>query len=306
MPRTPSAPRRAGSFMLLALASVGARAQSPASSAMPPLAPSPTPLHLEDVATAPGALSAINGTRSVSGGAVFVNDRARRRIVMPGRDLRESRVVLDGSPENGQRYGRYATRLFALTGDSTAFLDVESRTITVIDPAGDISRRASVPKQADLESLLSGTPAVDERGRLIYRGRGVSQQELLELGAMGMRGMAESVPLLRVDLTSGRLDTVTTLRIYQQRERRVPNGSRISYQPVLHPAPTVDEWVMLADGRIAADRVRLPAGAVIVGFQAGGGVLLATRDRGTLRLRRASYAKRSVSREGHTPLAQLG
>ncbi|HYD54457.1 MAG TPA: hypothetical protein VEA99_17620 [Gemmatimonadaceae bacterium] len=213
-----------------------------------------TSLLVEDDVTLPGVVAAINGVRTVRGGAVFVNDRANRRLVMLDGTLRLRRVVLDATPATGGGYGRFATRLIALSGDSTGFLDGASRTLTVIDAEGRVARRMTVPPEADLDALLRSSPTVDARGRLVYRGRGLSQRELLQMGELGVRATPEEVPLLRLDLATGRVDTAATLQIYQQQEKLVPVANGVSVQPVLHPAPTVDEWAMLSDGRIAVVR----------------------------------------------------
>lgn len=202
-------------------------------------------------------LAAINGVRATSRGTIFVNDRAARHVVMLDRDLSPVRMVIDASPATGGLYGLYATRMFAMPGDSTLFLDNSSETFTVLDPEGRIARRVpvpSIPVRQDLVHVLSGTPAFDGRGRLVYRALGRSQRALIEMGQSGTRTKPERVPLLRLDLATGHLDTATVVQIYQQREVILHQVSRTSFMPLLHPAPTVDEWAMLSDGTIAVVR----------------------------------------------------
>lgn len=220
-------------------------------------------------------LSAINAVRATSRGRIFVNDRAARHVVMLDRDLSPVRVVIDASPATGALYGLYATRMFAMPGDSTVFLDNSSGTFTVLDPEGRIARRVPVPVipvREDLVHVLSGTPAFDARGRLVYRSLGRPQRELIEMGPLGTRAKPERVPLLRLDLATGNLDTATFVQIYQQRQVMLHQASRSSVMPLLHPAPMVDEWAMLFDGTIAilrgadyhVDFIR-PDGALVSG-----------------------------------------
>jgi len=237
-------------FVLLAAASAaGATIQAQGSGTYL----QPRDLARADAETPERLLSAIDAVRATSRGTVLVNDRAARRVLMLDRDFRRIGTVIDASPAKGTLYGLYATRMFAMPGDSTLFLDNESRTFTVLDPDGRIARRVPVPPipvPEDLVHVRSGTPAFDLRGRLIYRALGRSQRELMEMGRSGKRTLPEPVPLLRLDLATGRVDTATMVHIYQQREV-VSSGS---VMPLLHPAPTVDEWAMLADGTIAVVR----------------------------------------------------
>jgi hypothetical protein len=205
-----------------------------------------------------GLLVAINAVRVTSRGAIFVNDRASRRVIMLDPDLRPVKTVIDDSPATGGFYGQFATRLFAMPGDSTVFLDSQSGTFVVIDPQGRVARHVPLERitgRAALEHVYAAVPAFDARDRLVYRAAGRSQHELFALARSSVKTEAEALPLLRLDLLNGRVDTATSVRMYQQRE--VPQrglDGRTWSMPALNPAPTVDEWTMLADGTIAVVR----------------------------------------------------
>lgn len=207
----------------------------------------------EEVESPAGTVAAINGVRSVSGGVVFVNDRASRRVIMLDDHLRTVKVVLDATAATGALYGQFGTHLIAMGGDSTMFVDAASRSIVVFDAQGRVVRRSAVPSHADLEQLLLGNPAFDLRGRLVYRGRGRSQRELLRFADSRRTAQPDTAPILRVDLVAGQIDTLGFVRIFQPREQVFGMGDPWIH-PVLNPAPTVDEWTLLPDGRVAIVR----------------------------------------------------
>ena len=57
--------------------------------------------------------------------------------------------------------------------DSTLFIDPRDLSMFIIDPNGAISRVAAVPRSQDAATLgsnLIGSPALDSKGRIVYRG----------------------------------------------------------------------------------------------------------------------------------------
>lgn len=209
---------------------------------------------VSDVESPSGTVAAINGVRVVAGGAVFVNDRASRRVIMLDDRLRIVKVVLDGTAATGALYGQLGTHLIAMPGDSTMFVDAASRSLIVFDAQGRVVRQGAVPPTAQLGQLLLGNPAFDARGRLIYRGRGRSSYELYRLTPSGWSAQLDTTPILRLDLVTGHIDTLAFVRIFQPREDVLDLGNAVRMRPVLNPAPIVDEWTVLRDGRIAIVR----------------------------------------------------
>lgn len=223
-----------------------------ASAQQTPASPVAQPLVVE-AETAPGTVSAINGVRAVAGGAVFLNDRANRRVIMLDERLRITKVVIDATPATGALYGQLGARVIAMPGASTMFVDGASRSLVVFDARGNIVRRSAVTSGAELELLLTGAPAFDAQGRLVNRGRGRLPAALRQ-PTTGAPKQPDTVPILRMAIATGRMDTLAFVRIHLPREESYYVGGMEWIQPVLNPAPTVDEWTLLSDGRLAIVR----------------------------------------------------
>src|SRR5689334_5613794 len=69
----------------------------------------------------PDVVGSIASLRATASGHVFINDIARRQVVLLDSSLHLLRVVTDGAGSRAN-YGTGATGLFAFTGDSTLFL----------------------------------------------------------------------------------------------------------------------------------------------------------------------------------------
>ncbi len=224
------------------------------------------PLEAAEAESRPGVVASISGLRAVSSRAVFVNDRVRRRVVMLDERLEVVKIVADTSTSTGRRYGPYATGLFAARGDSTLFLNGSTLSMHLIDSHGEVRRVIAPPRPSDFGRLIggeAGNPGFDDSGRLVYRLAGIGPAEQVRLGALGRAAPPESAAVVRFDFTARRVDTAAFVRVYTPRivqvVRKSPgsNGgetTRVWEVPVLHPAPTVDDWAVTADGRIAVVR----------------------------------------------------
>jgi hypothetical protein len=218
-----------------------------------------------EAVSAAGVVVSIASLRAVSAGAVFINDRASRRVVLLDEQLRVSRVIADTSAATGRLYGPFATGLFAARGDSTLFLNGATMSMHVIDAHGRVVRVMAPPRPSDFGRLIggqAGNPGFDVSGNLVYRAAGVPPDELARSGAPRRAAVPESVAVLRFDFENRRVDTAAFMRIYTQRVILVTQktgdderaGMRTWQVPVLNPMPTVDDWAVLSDGRIAIVR----------------------------------------------------
>lgn len=203
--------------------------------------------------------------RALSPHAVIVNDVVGRRVVLLDNRFRLVKVLADTSVATRRLYGRGASGLFAKAPDSTLFLSGSTLSMAVLDADGNIARIVAPPRPSDFGQLVggaAGNPGFDGRGRLVYRAVGIPLAEQLRRGAVGLASPPDSVPLVRFDFTMRRLDTVSFIRVYTPRVEEVRSstivGGAQSYatrlNPVLHPAPTVDDWAIMADGTIAIVR----------------------------------------------------
>src|SRR5918992_444546 len=124
------------------------------------------------VAKSNEAFASFVGVRALSDGRVLVNDVSKRRVLLFDSTLASFTVVADSTAATANAYsGRFAS-LIAYRGDSTLFVDAQSLSMLVIDPAGKVGRVMSVPRAEDVASLagpVGGAIGFDRSGRLVYR-----------------------------------------------------------------------------------------------------------------------------------------
>src|SRR5205814_39180 len=171
-------------------------------------------------------------------------------------------VLADTTPATASAYGGRIGGLIAYRGDSTLFVDPQSQSMLVIDPAGKVGRVMAVPRSQDATMLgnpMMGTPALDASGRLVYRGfpRFQMMRPPTPGGGFVPPEMPESTAIVRVDLTSRQVDTVGFAKIPKMKMdmQRDDNG-RVTVTMMMNPLPVVDEWAVLSDGSIALVRGR--------------------------------------------------
>jgi hypothetical protein len=213
-----------------------------------------------DAESPPDVVASIASFRATSSGGVFISDVLRRRVVLFDSSLRSMRVVTDVDGTQA-RYGSGSAGMFAYGGDSTLLLSGSSLSIVVLDANGTVGRVMAPPRPSDFGQMMGGTsgiPALDARGRLVYRSAGPTMQELVRLGKLGTAPPPDSAALVRFDFKTRRLDTVTYVRIYSQRiiPHVVEQGKMFVtwMSQILNPAPVVDDWAVLSDGTIAVAR----------------------------------------------------
>ena len=83
-------------------------------------------------------------------------------------NLAVSRIVLDSVVSTGERYGPIAAPLIAAPGDSSLFVDRDSRAWLVIDPSGKVVRTTAAPvQQQDFRCLWASRSGTDANGDII-------------------------------------------------------------------------------------------------------------------------------------------
>ena len=199
--------------------------------------------------------------RGLSDGRVLVNDVAKRRVLLLDSALVSLTVVADSTAATANAYsGRFAG-LIAYRGDSTLFVDAQSLSMLVIDPAGKIGRVMSVPRAEDVSSLagpVGGAVGFDRSGRLVYRAFPRLDRRMMRAeGPSTTPAMPDTAPVLRIDLATRHVDTVGFVKtpVPNMQMTRDADG-RMEFSMTVNPLPVIDEWAVLADGSIAFVRGR--------------------------------------------------
>ena len=204
--------------------------------------------------------STIMGVRAVPGG-VLVNDVARRRVLMLDPTLKNVTVVADSTSNTATAYGGRIGGLIAYRADSTLFVDPQSLSILVINPAGKIARVMSVPvRQQDMMSLVGPASAAvgfDQTGRLVYR----SQIRPNMAAMMGANGAftpptpPDSAMIVRVDLATRKVDTLAYFKIPKTTVTVSGTPEKgMSIISEFNPLPVTDDFAVLSDGSVVIVR----------------------------------------------------
>ena len=200
------------------------------------------------------------GVRQLPGGSLLVNDQTGRKVVMLDASLSSPKVIADSTSATANAYSGRIAGLVPYRGDSTLFVDPQSLSMLVIDPAGNIGRVMSVPRPEDASTLagLQGMPGFDAQGRLIYRaGFRLSPPPRSANGSFTPPEFPDSSAVLRIDLASRKLDTLGFFKIPKIKMNVTTDADgRTTMASELNPLPLVDDWAVLSDGTLMLLRGR--------------------------------------------------
>ena len=216
------------------------------------------------VASSAAEFGPMVSVRHLRNGSVLVNDLQHRRVLLLDSALARVAVVADSTPATANAYSGRTATLIAFRGDSTLFVDPQSLTMLVIDPAGEVGRTMALPRSQDammLGNAMLGGASWDGKG-IVYRTMNF-QRMMMGMrpggagGAPHMPQPPDSTPIVRVDLATRAVDTLAQIRIPQVKLdiQRDENG-RVNVSSITNPLPTVDDWAVLSDGSIALVRGR--------------------------------------------------
>lgn len=171
----------------------------------------------------PEGFSSVRGFRELSDGRVIVSDQRENRVVLL--DLAKGTATSIARKGQGPDEFSVNLELHAMGGDTTYLTDIQRRFL-IITPSGATAGTARFP-----DGVSSSPMAIDRAGRAYFPPTFFS--------ANGQP--ADSAPMIRVDLHSGKVDT---LLFRQPPPRRDPAAPINPYNPR-------DLWVVAPDGRIA-------------------------------------------------------
>ena len=204
-------------------------------------------------------LGNITGIRELSDGRVLLNDGQSRRLLLLDTALVLERVVLDSMSETENTYGNQTGGLIPYLGDSTLFVDRNSLSMIVLDPAANVARVRSVPRAQHVGTYGQGSTfgssvATDSRGRIVYRisAEAARPTRPPPRGVPYVPEEPDSAFIVGLDVATRKLDTLGWIRIPKQEfsVRVNPNGGWNWYNRI-NPLPATDEWAVTSDGRVA-------------------------------------------------------
>jgi hypothetical protein len=195
------------------------------------------------------------GVRQLPGGRLLVNDGTKRRVVMLDSALAPASVVIDSAAGTANSYGAFPSPIIPYLGDSTLFVDRASQSLLVIDPAGKVARAMAAPMPQDLPLLGQSGSAIDNRGRLVYRGfsRPARMPAPAANGAPTIPAPPDSAPILRADFDTRSVDTIGRVRSQgaQRTTMTMGDNGQMVGRSIVNPLPAVDEWAVNSDGAVA-------------------------------------------------------
>jgi hypothetical protein len=201
--------------------------------------------------------------RQLPNGALLVNDVQKRQLTLLEPCLCSSTIVADSVSGTASSYGTRAGGLIPYLADSTLFVDPAGLSMFVLDPAGKIARVASVPRSQDAAMIgnnLTNVPALDAKGRLVYRAGLTITRPPVTQGRGGGSPVftppefPDSAAILRVDMATRKVDTAGFFRIPRTKMKTEQTDRGITMTSEANPLPLVDDWAVLADGSIAIVR----------------------------------------------------
>jgi hypothetical protein len=198
-------------------------------------------------------LVTVAAVRGLSDGRVFLNDPGGRRVLLFDGSLATSTLVADSTSATANAYAGRSAGLIAFRGDSTLFIDPQSSSMLVLDPAGKVARVMSVPRARDAAMLAipqAGVPGFDPQGRLIYR---ESPNIRPTFGPNGpiMPDIPDSTSVIRVDLATRKVDTIGFAKIPKVKLNIERTDNNVRVTTMVNPLPVVDDWAVLPDGSVA-------------------------------------------------------
>lgn len=205
-------------------------------------------------------LGIVAAVRQLPDGKLLANDIQNRQLLLLDPSLTNLSVVADSTSGGANSYGVRPGGIIPYLGDSTLFVDPAGLSMFVIDPTGKIARVASVPRSQDAQTLgsnLQGLPSLDAKGRIVYRaglGRIAPVARAAGGPPMGFPDFPDSAALVRVDLSTRKLDTAAFFKIPKVKMNVTQTERGMSMINEINPLPIVDEWAVLADGSIAIVR----------------------------------------------------
>lgn len=245
------------------------RCEAYAAPKMPPVRPLGPVTHVSPK----GRLGSVSMARPLSNGGVIINDVTRRQLVLFDSTLTNIKTIADASPTSTNMYASPMAGLLAYRGDSSLFIEMQSLSMLVIDPQGDVARVMALPSTRDAMFMVGGPfgiPGLDPMGRIVFRGAmfraptpasGAPASGAPAAGtpsglAQPQSQFADSAPVYRFDMASRTRETLGHVTVPKQQPSMLRDkaGRTTGLAVLVNPMTLVDEWALLPDGRVAIVR----------------------------------------------------
>ncbi len=203
------------------------------------------------------SLGLATNIRALPGGRLLINDVSSRRVLLVDSMFTLVSIVADSTSTTANAYGPRSGSLIAYRGDSTLFVDAASLSMLVIDPQGKIGRVMSVPRSQDAMMLAAGgvgAGAFYSNNHLVYRGMPAFQMRMNASGTPGAPAVADTMPVVRVNLATRVLDTVGFVKIPKTNIGLSNSDGKFNVTIEVNPLPVIDEWSVTSEGHIAIVR----------------------------------------------------
>ena len=187
----------------------------------------------------PAEFTKIVSVRELSDGRILVSDQKEQRLVVA--DLRSGKVEPVGRLGGGPGEFRNAGRLIPLAGDSTLMVDWIARRWLVLDGA---RIAATVPPEAPAITATNAfLLSADRSGHVLA--------DVYARPVAGQRfNPADSMRVIRVERTTGRVDTVGRIRSRYERGRAFGRG-----EVSVPPLAIGEQALLFLDGWMAIARL---------------------------------------------------
>ena len=203
------------------------------------------------------SLGVATNLRALPGGRLLINDVTSRRVLLVDSTFKLIAIVADSTSSTASAYGPRSGSLIAFRGDSTLFVDAASLSMLVIDPSGKVGRVMSVPRSQDAMMLAAGGAGIGayySDNHLVYRGMPSIQMRMSGNGTPTMPAIADTMAIVRVNLTTRVVDTAGFVKIPKTNTNMSNVDGKITISIEVNPLPVVDEWAVTSAGHIALIR----------------------------------------------------
>lgn len=210
--------------------------------------------------SAPNELGSVSAIRILSDGRVIVNDIRRRQLLLFDSTLMKIGIIADSTGNLDVAYRSRSAGIIPYRSDSTLFVDPVALGMLVIDPSAHVARVMAVPRPQDAMFLVggpSGSPMFDSAWRLVHRGTASPVVPKSTFPVIQLPIAPDSAPLVRIDIPTRRLDTLTSYRVFKVESKiDLTASGAINVTTTINPLQPVDDWAVSANGEIAILRGR--------------------------------------------------